>query len=316
MILVLNASLVIFSIFLLWIGANYLVESAEKIANSFGISELIIGLTVVAFGTSAPEFAVTVSAAINNQASISVGNIVGSNIFNLGFILGSVALIRPVNADKKLVNRDGLFMLATTVILIFFFYTGGYTLSRIEGLLLFCLLIAYIWYLFVKRETIEDDILHEKAAFRDFVIAPVSVVFIILGGNLLVTSATVIAQTVGVPEWLIAVTVVAAGTSAPEMVTSLVAVIKGKHGISAGNLVGSNIFNLLGVLGLAGIIRPLTLHPGAYQSLILLSLLILFAIIFMRTGWKVSRLEGAILIGLGILLWMVDFFGLYVIGVS
>jgi cation:H+ antiporter len=314
MTLIINILLLLFSIVLLWAGANYLVESAERIANSFGISELIIGLTIVAFGTSAPEFSVTISAAIKQQASISVGNIVGSNIFNLGFILGTVAIIRPVLSDKKLVLRDGIFMFITTLILLVFFFTNNYTLVRLEGLILVLLLVGYITYLFYKKESMEEDITHEKATWKDYVIVPVSIGIITLGGNLLVSSATYIADYIGLPEWLIAITVVAAGTSAPEMVTSIVAVVKGKHGMSAGNLVGSNIFNLLGVLGLAGIINPLSLEATSYQSMILLSCLILFVLIFMRTGWKVNRLEGALLIGIGLLLWIVDFLGIYFIG--
>lgn len=311
MIIFVNSFLLLFSIVLLWFGANYLVGSSEKIANSFGISELIIGLTVVAFGTSAPEFAVTISAALKHQASISVGNIVGSNIFNLGFILGCVAIIQPVITNKKLVLRDSIFMLATTMLLVFFFFTNEFTLDRLEGLVLFLLLFAYIAWLFYKKETLDEEITTEKAELKDYFIAPASIVVIALGGNLLVSSASAIAKTFGFPEWLIAITIVAAGTSAPEMVTSIVAVVKGKHGISAGNLIGSNIFNILGVLGLAGIINPLTLQPSSYQSLILLTGMILVVIVFMRTGWKVTRLEGAMLIAIGLMLWAVDFLGLY-----
>jgi cation:H+ antiporter len=307
MTLLLNTALLIISILFLWGGANYLVESAERIANTFRIPQLIIGLTVVAFGTSAPEFAVTIQASIIGNSSISVGNIVGSNIFNLGFILGLTALISTVSSSKKMVYRDGLFMLATTLVLLVCFYTG-YTLNRFEGALLFILLISYLLYLFISKEKLEEEITTEKASLKDYIILPLSLAAIVGGGNLLVSSSTAIAKFFGLSDWLIAITVVAAGTSAPEMVTSIVAAIKGKHEMSAGNLIGSNIFNILGVLGVAGMIHPLGLNPDSFHSLLILTLLIIMVIIFMRTKWKVSRLEGALLILAGFAMWFFDFY--------
>ncbi|MBN2435118.1 MAG: calcium/sodium antiporter [Spirochaetes bacterium] len=308
MLLIQQFALLAVSIVLLWFGANYLVDSAEKIANRFGVSQLVIGLTIVAFGTSAPEFAVTVNAALRGQASISVGNIVGSNIFNLGFILGLVALFHPVAASRKLVYRDGLFMTGSAVILLVFFLTGGFTLSRIEGAALFILLLVYLAFLFIKKDPIDtDEISNEKAKWYDFIIAPLSVAVIAIGGQLLVTSSVSIAKFFGISEWVIAITIVAGGTSAPELVTSLAAVLKGKHDISAGNLVGSNIFNILGVLGVAGMINPLTIDASSFESLILLVGMIVLSILFFRTGWKVSRKEGIILILCGLAMWAVDF---------
>ncbi|HRX16455.1 MAG TPA: calcium/sodium antiporter [Spirochaetota bacterium] len=308
MLLIQQFALLAVSIVLLWFGANYLVDSAEKIANRFGVSQLVIGLTIVAFGTSAPEFAVTVNAALRGQASISVGNIVGSNIFNLGFILGLVALFHPVAANRKLVYRDGIFMVGSAVILLVFFLTGGYTLSRIEAAVLFILLVFYLGFLFTKKDPIDtDEISNEKAKWYDFLIAPLSVIVIASGGQLLVTSSVSIAKFFGISEWVIAITIVAAGTSAPELVTSLAAVLKGKHDISAGNLVGSNIFNILGVLGVAGMINPLTIDASSFESLILLVGMIVLSILFFRTGWKVSRKEGIILILCGLAMWAVDF---------
>ncbi|MDA3900582.1 MAG: calcium/sodium antiporter [Spirochaetes bacterium] len=296
------------SIVFLWFGANYLVESAEKIANRFGVSQLVIGLTIVAFGTSAPEFAVTVSAALKGQSSISVGNVVGSNIFNLGFILGLVALFHPVASSRKLIYRDGFFMTASSIILLIFFYTGDYTLSRIEAVCLFILLIVYLSVLFIKKEAIEsDELITKTARWYDFLITPISIIVIATGGQLLVSSSESIARMFGISEWVIAVTIVAAGTSAPELVTSLAAAIKGKHDISAGNLVGSNIFNILGVLGVAGAINPLVIEKTSFFSLIMLITMIVTALIFLRTGWKVSRKEGVALILCGLALWAIDF---------
>lgn len=300
--------ILLLSIGFLWKGADLLVESASKIATTFGISDLVIGLTVVAFGTSAPEFAVTINAAVKGKSDISVGNIVGSNIFNLGFILGTVAIIKSINASKKLVYRDGIFMIAITFLLLFFFYDNN--LARYEGIILMTLLVSYLLFLFIKKEeTVEgDEISHEKATLKDYIILPLSICAVIVGGHFLVESASnMAAKTFNVSEWVIGVTIVAAGTSAPEMATSLAAVLKGKHGMSAGNLIGSDIFNILGVLGLAGIINPMRTAPEAYSSLFMLSGMVILVIVFLRSGWKLSRLEGCILVAIGITRWILDF---------
>lgn len=298
--------ILILSILLLWFGAKYLVESASRVAESLGVSELVIGLTIVAFGTSAPEFAVTVGAALKGYSNISVGNIVGSNIFNLGFILGSVALVRSIEASRKLVYRDGVFMIAITCLLLFFFY--DLKLETYEGVILVLLLAGYLVLLFIKKEVIEEEeIPHENAKLKDWIVLPISIVTIILGGHLLVESASTIARGLGISEWVIGVTIVAAGTSAPEMATSLVAVLKNKHGISAGNLIGSDIFNILGVLGLACILNPLDIDPLAFNSLSMLCGMVILVFLFLRTGWRLTRLEGALLVLIGITRWVFDF---------
>ena len=302
--MIINILLLILSILCLWYGANYLVESASRVAVTLGISELVIGLTIVAFGTSAPEFAVTISAAINGYADISVGNIVGSNNFNLGFILGSVALIRHIQVSPKLVYRDGIFIISVSLLLFLFFY--DYKLTRWEGAVFVLLLIGYLLFLFFKKESIEEGVSHEKAGYRDIIILPVSILTIIGGGLLLVHSATNIARIIGISNWIIGVTIVAAGTSAPEMATSLVAAIRGRHGISAGNLIGSDLFNILGVLGLAGIIHPLSIETDAFKSLILLIGMVVLVVVFMRSGWKLTRNEGIILILIGVMRWLFD----------
>jgi len=294
------------SILLLWKGADELVESASRIAGKFGVSDLVIGLTVVALGTSAPEFAVTINAALKQHANISVGNIVGSNIFNLGFIMGSVAIVHTITSNKKLVYRDGIFMILVTFLLLFFFRDNH--LSRIEGIILVSLLVAYMTLLFIKREPLEDDeISHEKATWKDSIILPLSIGAVITGGHFLEESSVFLAQTAGISDWVIAVTVVAAGTSAPEMATSIAAVLKGRHGMSAGNLIGSDLFNILGVLGLAGIINPMSITPEGYGSLLMLSGFVIIVIIFLRTGWKLTRIEGIILVLIGIFRWVLDF---------
>jgi cation:H+ antiporter len=303
--MIIDILLLLFSILLLWQGSNRLVESASRIAETLGMSELVIGLTIVAFGTSAPEFAVTVSAAVKGLPGISVGNIVGSNIFNLGFILGAVAVVVPVIISPRLVYRDGVLMTASTLLLLFFFRDN--TLSMTEGIVLFLVLIIYLVFLFVKKEPVEtDEIIKEKATRKDWILLPLGIAIIIAGGQMLVESGSSIARAIGISEWVIGETIIAAGTSAPEMATSLVAVVKGKHGISAGNLIGSNIFNILGVLGIAGIIRPLVILETSYNSLIMLSCMVILAVVLMRTAWRLNRIEGLILVFCGLAMWIYD----------
>lgn len=298
--------IILLSITGLWWGAVWVVDSASRIANKLGISEIIIGLTVVAFGTSAPEFAVTLLAAVRNQANISVGNIVGSNIFNLGFIMGGVACIRAINTSRRLVFRDGIILILSSLLLIFFLQDTS--LSRPEGIILFISLFIYLIILFIKKEKLEEIIIQGPFHWYEIPQLIVGLVFIIGGGYFLVDSASNLARLVGLSEWVIGVTIVAAGTSAPELVTSLVAIVKNKHGISAGNLVGSNLFNLLGVLGLAATIRPMTVDNEAFISIIMLTGLAVVVIFLMRTGWRISRREGIVLVLLNLLVYLLTIY--------
>ncbi len=256
-------------------------------------------------GTSAPEFAVTILAALKGCPNISVGNIVGSNIFNLGFILGGVAIVHELKISPKLVYRDGLFLLTMTLLLLFLF--RDLKLTQIEGATLFLFLFSYLGYLFWRRET-EIEVEHQevKGTKKDFIPLITGLGLVIGGSNLLVESARAIALSMGISEWVIGVTIVAAGTSAPEFVTSLVAVLKGRYGISAGNLIGSDIFNLVGVLGLAGMIRTLHIDLAATGSLYMLVGMILIVILFMRTGWRLTRAEGCFLFIIGLIRWIID----------
>jgi len=291
----------------LWVGASWLVDSAARLAKRLGISELVIGLTVVAFGTSAPEFAVTIAAALGGNPDISVGNIVGSNIFNIGFILGGCATLIALKSRPTLVWRDGLLLLAVTLLLMFFL--RDQQLTRPEGVILFIILLAYLLYLSVKREPILDEETSvQSATWRDGLLLPLSLVMIIAGGYFLKESAVKIALAYKLSEWVIGVTVVAAGTSVPEFAISLIALLKKHHGLSAGNLIGSNIFNTLGVLGLAGVLHPLQVEPSSLFSIGALAVLTLLVLIFLRTGWKISRWEGLLLILLSLGVWLYNIF--------
>ena len=191
--ILIDITIVIVSIIMLWKGADWLVDSAAEIAHTFKVSDLIIGLTVVAFGTSAPEFAVTISAAATSQTDISIGNVIGSNIFNLGFILGGTAMIRPIVTSKKMFERDGLFLLMTTALIFFLFFgldgwTPNDSFSEYEGLLLFSLLIGYVLYLFIKKDP-PEEVNPASATTMSYVYFFVGLVMIVLGGHLMVKHA-------------------------------------------------------------------------------------------------------------------------------
>ena len=309
--IILDCILVLISIIMLWKGADWLVDSAAEIAHTLHVSDLVIGLTVVAFGTSAPEFAVTISAAFSGQSEISIGNVIGSNIFNLGFILGGTAVIRPISTSPKLFNRDGLYLLISTSIIFFMFFgLDGWTpndaYSKTEGGFLFLMLIGYILYLFLKKEPVEETHPH-IATWLSYIYFIVGLISIVAGGHLMVTHASNVARYLGVSDWIIAVTIVAAGTSAPELATSITAALKGRHGIALGNLIGSDLFNLLGVLGLAGIINPTMIEQEIYFSVFNLIMMVGLVLLMIRTNWRISRIEGGILVVINLIRWYFDF---------
>ena len=310
-----HAVIVLVTVGIIALGAHWVVESSARMAARLGVSELVIGLTVVAFGTSAPEFAVTLLAAFRNQGDISVGNIVGSNIFNLGFILGGCAMIRAIPTSKALVKRDGV-VIAISTLLVLAVVGWDLRLDRYDGGALFLMLIVYLAVLFKQRKEHPDegpeaefhlDTEHPKSLGLDVVELVGGLTAIIVGSHLLVISATELARGFGVSEWVIAVTIVAAGTSAPELATSLAGVIKNRYGISAGNIIGSDIFNLLGVLGLAGLLRPVEVDAMARVSLAALSGTVMVVLLFMRSGWRLSRLEGFALVAIAAVRWIFDF---------
>ncbi len=305
MIIIKDIAILLVSIIVIGKGAVWLVDAAARVAKHFGISELVIGLTVVAFGTSAPEFGVTILAAIRGMGDISVGNIVGSNIFNLGFILGGTAIIHSLKTSRTVVFRDGIFLLFGGILLSVFLW--DLTLSKIEGIILFTLLVLYLLYLYVNKETIETDEPTDAMYKSDPILLFVGIGMVLVGSHFLVESAVNIARFIGVSDWVISATIIAAGTSAPEFATSLTAAIKSRYGMSVGNLIGSDIFNLFGVLGIAGIMRNLSVGIDAQINLIILTFMIAVVIIFMRTGWVVSRKEGIILVMIGLLRWIYSF---------
>ena len=286
-------------------GATWLVDSASKIAKRLGISELVIGLTILALGTSAPEFAVSILAALKGVGNIAIGNIVGSNIFNLGFILGGTAIIHSLKTSRILIVRDGFFLLFGTFILLFFLW--DLTLTKFEGGVLFSLLILYLGYLYVTREPLETKQVMGKMYWWDPLMLIGGLAMVLIGAHFMVESAINLARYMGVSEWVIGATVIAAGTSAPEFATSLAAALRSRYAMSVGNLIGSDIFNLFGVLGVAGILNNIPVSLDARMHLVFLSLMVALVLVFMRTGWVVSRKEGYILVMIGLVRWINSF---------
>lgn len=310
-----NIFFFVLSIFLLWFGADWIVESASKIARKYKVSDLVIGLTIVAAGTSAPEFLVTATAAFKGMSDISLSNVVGSNIFNLGFILGLMAMIKPLPTNRSLAMRDAPLLLATTALILGMAYFD--MLDRSAGIMLLSILGGYIGYLIIhsKRAAkslsgvipeVDEEATGEVTA-KDWIKLLVGFVGIALGGDFMVDSASEIARYFGVSNWVIGMTIVAAGTSLPELVTCFAASMKGRNEMLLGNLIGSDFFNFAGVLGLTCVLRPLEVSPEALPGLTVLVGMVALVLFFIRTGWKVSRLEGAILVALSLGRWAHDF---------
>ena len=291
----------------LWLGAENLVEGAARLAKRFGLSDLVIGLTIVAIGTSAPEFAVTLTAAIDGKSAVSLGNIVGSNIFNIGIILGGVALFGSIHTARQLVYRDTSILLISSLALIGF--TLDNKITQLEGAFFFLALLIYIFITLkaaLKTKKSEESSTVEWKII-DMIRLIGGLILVILGAHLLVDNAVALAQHFRLSEWLIGVTIVAIGTSLPELATSTAAAVRGKLGLSAGNLVGSDIFNVLGVLGITALLNPLDTNIETRSDLFMMSIHVAVVLFFLRTGWKLKPLEGAILVLLGLARWGLSF---------
>lgn len=238
-------------------GADWFVDGAAGIAARFGIPQLVIGLTIVAMGTSAPEAAVSINAALTGNAGITIGNVVGSNILNVLVILGLTAVITTIAVQKSTVRYEIPFMLLITLVLTFLGVTGG-EIVLWEGILLWILFIVYLAYLFMmaKNGQGEEEEKQPKPLWLQIVMLVVGMVLIVLGSDFTVDNASKIATVLGMDDRLIGLTIVAFGTSLPELVTSVTAAKKGKADIAIGNIVGSNIFNILFVVGTTALITP------------------------------------------------------------
>jgi len=285
---------------LIW-GADVLVKGASRIAAGFGISPLVVGLTVVAFGTSSPELAISVSSAFEGKADIAVGNVIGSNIFNVLFILGVSALITPLVVSKQLVKWDVPIMIGVSVLAFVLAMDGR--ISTLEGSVMFAGLLVYIVSLIrMGKATGEEGEAIEGGPHWAVNVGLIvfGVALLVLGSQWLVSAAVTIATAMGVSELVIGLTIIAAGTSMPEVATSVVAAIRGQRDIAVGNVVGSNIFNILSVLGLTAIVAPGGLAVSAaainFDFPVMLAVAVACLPIFF-SGYVIERWEGALFLG-------------------
>lgn len=280
-----NYILLLIGFALLVKGADYFVDGSSNIAKKLRIPSLIIGLTIVAFGTSAPEAAVSITASINGQNGMAIGNVIGSNIFNLLMVIGASGIIKPLLVEKSILSREFPFTLLISIILIIlssdilFFNSSINTINRIDGIILLILFIVFLYYLINsamknRKESLCDtetsadldmsnikSIEKSNTMIKSILISVIGIAAIIFGGNLVVDSASNIASSFGVNDQLIGLTIVSICTSLPEFVTSIIAATKGESDLALGNVLGSNIFNILFVIGASALISPMTVDP-------------------------------------------------------
>ncbi len=284
-------------------SGKYLVMGSVSLASYLKISKLVIGVTVVAFGTSAPELLVSVQAALKGHSEIAIGNVIGSNIANIGLVLAITAIILPIPVSRYSIRIDWPVMMGVSLLLLLF--ARDFELSRIEGIVLILILLIFV-VLSVrssrKKQQLIDEDLHpkpEKSIFVSLVLILLSCVGLFFGADLLVDNVSIIAADLGVSERAIAVTVIAVGTSLPELVTSIMAAIQKESDISIGNIIGSNIFNILSVLGITALIKPIGISEEFIRVDILWMLGISFLMFVLLRPWKkafLSRIDGLILL--------------------
>lgn len=294
-------------------GADWFVDGSSGLARSFRIPGVIIGLTIVAFGTSAPELAVSTLAAMQGSNEIAISNVVGSNIFNLLGVLGVCALIKPVPVERGITKRDFPITVGVTILVLlgscFGVLTSGKwvttemstlvgVVDRRLALLLLGLFICYIVYLILeaKANPAKEHAKAVQPVWKSVLWIVVGLAAIIAGGQAVVYAAKAIARNLGMTETLIGLTIVAVGTSLPELVTSVVAARKGEVGMAVGNVVGSNIFNMMFILGVSALIQPVAVNAACLWDLIILTVITVVVFGFSRTERNISRGEGAIMI--------------------
>lgn len=301
--------ILIIGFFLLIKGAEIFVDGASSIAKKIGIPSVIVGLTIVSLGTSAPELAVSLISSFNGNNGIAVGNVLGSNLFNTLVVLGGTAIVAPLLIKKSTIKRDYIATLVVTILTCFLIFglvpKSENMLSRISGIILLVVCIAYMFILVkaAKKDSVKDEEnTSEIKMSKNILLSLIGVVGIVFGGNLVVDSATNIAYALGMSEKLVGLTIVAVGTSLPELVTSIVAALKGENDIALGNVLGSNIFNLVLILGASATISPITVSGVMLIDFIILIAVTLFigALIFFnkKEDKRLGRLEGIILVGI------------------
>lgn len=308
----LNVLWLLFGVALIIFAANWLTDGAASIARRFGISDLVVGLTVVSFGTSAPELSISIVSALQGSAPMAIGNVVGSNIFNILVIIGVVAMIRPIKVERSLmVNDIGLVMISAIALLAIGYSDilgDGYgrIVSRVNGILFLLFFIIFLRYTFsqAKNGEHDDDPAAAKGAerkelplWRSVLMVLAGLSGLVYGGDRFVAGASGVALSLGMSEAVVGLTIVAAGTSLPELAASVAAAVKGNSGIAVGNVIGSNIFNIFLVLGTSATIKPLPFGGITHFDLVVMTL---SSLAFWLFCWKfgkrtIKRSEGAIL---------------------
>lgn len=307
-----SALLVVVGFSALYFGAIWLVGGSASIARKLRISELVIGLTIVSFGTSTPELVVSVAAALQDQPDIALGNIVGSNIANIGLVMGASAIMLPLLVQKKTVRKQVPIMIGIVFLLIPLSLDGE--ISRVEGIILVSALFAFIYFSYREARKEESSKNHAAggsggggSADRDHakrnpylksaLLIGVGMLLLFVGSSLTVENAVVIAKSLGISERIIGITIIAIGTSLPELITSVVAARKAHGDISVGNIIGSNIYNVLAIAGIASALTGLTVNAAMFTDYWIMMAFCLVALPIMRSRFRVSRTEGSALLG-------------------
>ena len=298
--IVLSVILIIIGFIILIKGADYFVDSASNVANIFKVPSLIVGLTIVAFGTSAPEAAVSIAAGFNGSNAIAISNIVGSNIFNILIILGLCTIFGTLTVDNKLIKKDFSFLIVTSILLVtILIFT--WQISRLTAILFLIIIISYVAYLIYDAKNSNEGKTYDKPKYGlgiSIGIIIISLIGIIIGAEIVVNNTRDIALALGMSETLVGLTIVSIGTSLPELVTSLTAVRKGETGIAIGNIVGSNIFNILFILGVSGLINPIIVSSTMIVDLGVMLLSTIVCYIFIILDRKLDIKEGIVLIAM------------------
>ena len=292
--------LLIIGFVLLIKGSDFFVDGSSNIASILKIPTLIVGLTIVAFGTSAPEAAVSITSSIAGNNALAVSNVIGSNLFNMLLIIGLCALLKELEMEKKVLNKDLPFLVVITIILSAFVIIG-WNISNIEGIILLLIIIGYVAYLVYDSRKSKDANIVEKpkmGLLRSIIYIVGGLIGIVIGADFVVDSASYIAMAFGMSETLVGLTIVAIGTSLPELVTSLTALKKGETELIIGNVIGSNIFNILFVLGASSAITSIAINPNMIIDILLMLGVTILFFIFGKTQDKYDKKEGAILVGL------------------
>ncbi|WP_156291570.1 calcium/sodium antiporter [Oceanobacillus salinisoli] len=287
-------------------GADYFVDGASNIARLLRIPSILIGLTIVAFGTSSPEVTVSIIAALEGSADVSLGNVIGSNIFNLTLVVGIAAFIFPLKVETETIRKEIPFTFLASVALLVVMSDitleglSDNFITRSDGLIFLLFLSIFMYYVievaFKSRESLSDEPIPQGVTWgKNIIITILGLAGIVFGGELVVSNATEIAYRWGMSETLVGLTIVAMGTSLPELVTSVTAALKKESEIALGNIVGSNIFNILLVLGTSSVITPLPVNGKVFSDVLIMMVLTVILLIFSRTNFRVGKREGLIL---------------------